>query len=67
MSSSGQTHFTHGKPHFSQTHGGHAQGITNALQQDLQLRNSDGRVVRHWGTAVPRGTVIQTTLDQFKR
>ena len=60
-----QTTFSSGRDHFSQDHANH-QGCKEPLQRDLQLRNSAGKVIQTWGTPVPAGTVIQSTLDQFR-
>ena len=43
-----QTHFSYGKPHYSEGHLRH-DGCRSLWQEDLQLRNHQGQELRHWG------------------
>ncbi len=62
-----QTTFGYGHDHFSQGHSMHHFGSTAPLQRDFGLNMPNGRFKPLCGENSPSGTVIQTTLNQFKR
>jgi hypothetical protein len=62
-----QTYFTWGQPHFSTGHASHQSGSTAPVQQDLQLRYSNGSLYQNLGgvgiNTGPGG--FQTNLGSF--
>ena len=60
-----QTHMKIGKPHFSPNHPNEGPGTP--VQQDLQLFSSTGKHLTDIKGTPPPGTVVQTTLNQFRR